>query len=188
MLIAAIGNAIAAAHGKLPTREAVRAYVAATRGFESPIGTIAFDGNGDITENTLSLYRIEDGKTLLVSQGHDEVLSSSRLSLELVAQQFVNGISLGSIYALIARSDTRWSMRIIELINFAHGDVATLGTFIALGILTALGVTGVLHGAQRWSAWSCSRSSRPCCCAGSPASSSSASPTVRYATRRASHR
>ncbi len=66
--------------------------------------------------------------------------------MELVAQQFVNGISLGSIYALIALGYTM-VYGIIELINFAHGDVATLGTFIALGILTALGVTGVLHGA-----------------------------------------
>jgi branched-chain amino acid transport system permease protein len=66
--------------------------------------------------------------------------------VELVAQQFVNGISLGSIYALIALGYTM-VYGIIELINFAHGDVATLGTFIALGVLTALGVTGVLHGA-----------------------------------------
>jgi branched-chain amino acid transport system permease protein len=36
---------------------------------------------------------------------------------------------------------------IIELINFAHGDVYTLGSFFALAILTALGVTGEVHGA-----------------------------------------
>jgi branched-chain amino acid transport system permease protein len=65
--------------------------------------------------------------------------------VELVAQQFINGISLGSIYALIALGYTM-VYGIIELINFAHGDVATLGTFIALAILSALGVTGVLHG------------------------------------------
>jgi branched-chain amino acid transport system substrate-binding protein len=68
VLIAAIGKAIGAANGKLPTREAVRSFVAATRGFASPIGVIGFDRNGDITENTLSLYQIRDGKTLLVSQ------------------------------------------------------------------------------------------------------------------------
>src|SRR6202142_3998688 len=35
---------------------------------------------------------------------------------------------------------------IIELINFAHGDVYTLGTFFSLAILTLLGVTGVVTG------------------------------------------
>lgn len=35
---------------------------------------------------------------------------------------------------------------IVELINFAHGDVYTLGTFFSLGILGLLGVSGQLHG------------------------------------------
>jgi branched-chain amino acid transport system permease protein len=35
---------------------------------------------------------------------------------------------------------------IIELINFAHGDVYTLGTFFSLAILTLLGVSGVVTG------------------------------------------
>src|SRR6202163_3206916 len=35
---------------------------------------------------------------------------------------------------------------IIELINFAHGDVYTLGTFFSLAILALLGVTGLVSG------------------------------------------
>ena len=35
---------------------------------------------------------------------------------------------------------------IIELINFAHGDVYTLGSFFSLAILTALGITSEMHG------------------------------------------
>ncbi len=35
---------------------------------------------------------------------------------------------------------------IIELINFAHGDIYTLGTFFSLAILTALGVSSEVHG------------------------------------------
>ncbi len=68
LLIAAIGKAIGAAHGRMPTRESVRSFVATTAGFDSPIGTIQFDRSGDITENTLSLYQIKDGRTELVSQ------------------------------------------------------------------------------------------------------------------------
>src|SRR6202795_1653152 len=34
----------------------------------------------------------------------------------------------------------------IEVINFAHGDVYTLGTFFSLAVLLGLGVTGEVHG------------------------------------------
>ena len=61
------------------------------------------------------------------------------------AQQIINGLSLGGIYALIALGYTM-VYGIIELINFAHGDVYTLGTFTALAVLTGLGVSGELHG------------------------------------------
>ena len=60
-------------------------------------------------------------------------------------QQFINGLSLGGIYALIALGYTM-VYGIIELINFAHGDVYTLGTFFSLAILGMLGVSGTLHG------------------------------------------
>ena len=60
--------------------------------------------------------------------------------------QLVNGISLGGIYALIALGYTM-VYGIIGLINFAHGDVYTLGSFFALAIFSALGVSGELHGA-----------------------------------------
>ena len=43
---------------------------------------------------------------------------------EQLIQQLINGISLGSIYALIALGYTM-VYGIIKLINFAHGDMAT---------------------------------------------------------------
>jgi len=66
--------------------------------------------------------------------------------LDLFFQQLVNGLSLGGIYALIALGYTM-VYGIIELINFAHGDVYTLGSFIALAVLTGIGVSGEVHGA-----------------------------------------
>ncbi|KIY22569.1 MULTISPECIES: branched-chain amino acid ABC transporter permease [Mesobacillus] len=48
--------------------------------------------------------------------------------MELV-QQLVNGISLGSIYALIALGYTM-VYGIVKLINFAHGDVFMVGAFV----------------------------------------------------------
>jgi branched-chain amino acid transport system permease protein len=65
--------------------------------------------------------------------------------LDVFLQQLINGLSLGGIYALIALGYTM-VYGIIELINFAHGDVYTLGTFFSLAILTLLGVTGIVTG------------------------------------------
>ncbi len=65
--------------------------------------------------------------------------------MQVFFQQVVNGLSLGGIYALIALGYTM-VYGIIELINFAHGDVYTLGTFFSLAVLTGLGVSGVVHG------------------------------------------
>ncbi len=65
--------------------------------------------------------------------------------MALFLQQLINGLSLGGIYALIALGYTM-VYGIIELINFAHGDIYTLGTFFSLAVLTLLGVTGVVTG------------------------------------------
>ena len=65
--------------------------------------------------------------------------------MDVFLQQVINGLSLGGIYALIALGYTM-VYGIIELINFAHGDVYTLGTFFSLAVLTLLGVSGELHG------------------------------------------
>lgn len=50
-------------------------------------------------------------------------------------QQLVNGISIGSIYALIALGYTM-VYGIIKLINFAHGDVFMIGAFVGFYGLT----------------------------------------------------
>ena len=71
--------------------------------------------------------------------------SRELVSLDIFFQQLINGLSLGGIYALIALGYTM-VYGIIELINFAHGDVYTLGSFFALAVLTLLGVSGELHG------------------------------------------
>jgi len=55
--------------------------------------------------------------------------------LEQFLQQMVNGISLGSIYALIALGYTM-VYGIIKLINFAHGDVYMVGAYIGFAVTT----------------------------------------------------
>jgi len=61
------------------------------------------------------------------------------MSLSLLLQELVVGLATGSIYALIALGYTM-VYGIIELINFAHGDIFMIGTFVAITILNLLGI------------------------------------------------
>jgi branched-chain amino acid transport system permease protein len=62
--------------------------------------------------------------------------------LLLGTQQFANALTLGAIYALIALGYTM-VYGIVELINFAHGDVFMVGSFLAMWIMTTFfGLTG----------------------------------------------
>jgi branched-chain amino acid transport system permease protein len=67
--------------------------------------------------------------------------------MEVFVQQLINGITLGSIYGLIAIGYTM-VFGIIGMVNFAHGDVFMVSTFVALIaflILTAwVGIGSVL--------------------------------------------
>lgn len=56
-------------------------------------------------------------------------------------QQFINGLSLGSIYALIALGYTM-VYGIVTLINFAHGDIMMMGAYAGYFVLVAFGATG----------------------------------------------
>ncbi len=65
--------------------------------------------------------------------------------MEYFLQQLINGISLGSIYGLIAIGYTM-VYGIIGMINFAHGDIFMVSTFVALimfMLLMSLGLTFV---------------------------------------------
>jgi branched-chain amino acid transport system permease protein len=65
--------------------------------------------------------------------------------MEYFLQQLINGLTLGSIYGLIAIGYTM-VYGIIGMINFAHGDIFMVGAFLALIaflLLVALGVTAV---------------------------------------------
>lgn len=57
--------------------------------------------------------------------------------LTQLPQQLINGLTLGGVYALIALG---YSMvyGVLQLLNFAHGDVYMVGAFIGFGVMTAL--------------------------------------------------
>lgn len=75
-------------------------------------------------------------------------LGSMRLPIGIIAflvislavlgiDQFLNALTLGAIYALVALGYTM-VYGIIELINFAHGDVFMVGSFVAMFISSSL--------------------------------------------------
>jgi branched-chain amino acid transport system permease protein len=62
-------------------------------------------------------------------------------TIATLIEQFFNALTLGGIFALIALGYTM-VYGIIELINFAHGDVFMVGAFVSMTVLTVLGFSG----------------------------------------------
>lgn len=60
--------------------------------------------------------------------------------MTLLLQELVIGITTGAIYALIALGYTM-VYGIIELINFAHGDIFMIGTLVCISIFSLFGIT-----------------------------------------------
>jgi branched-chain amino acid transport system permease protein len=61
-------------------------------------------------------------------------------------QQLINGLVLGSVYAMVALGYTM-VYGILELINFAHGEVTMIGAMVALAVIgTVMGVAPDLPG------------------------------------------
>ncbi len=65
--------------------------------------------------------------------------------MEQFFQQLTNGLAVGGIYALIALGYTM-VYGVLRLINFAHGDLFTIGAYLGLTLLTSLALTDYLSG------------------------------------------
>ena len=68
---------------------------------------------------------------------------------EQLIQQLINGISLGSIYALIALGYTM-VYGIIKLINFAHGDIYMVGAYVGFYAVTMTKMSIIQHLSSLW--------------------------------------
>ncbi|TCV80263.1 branched-chain amino acid ABC transporter permease [Sulfurirhabdus autotrophica] len=62
--------------------------------------------------------------------------------MDIFLQQMINGLVLGSVYALVALGYTM-VYGILELINFAHGEVTMIGAMVSLAVISALVGSGV---------------------------------------------
>ena len=71
---------------------------------------------------------------------------------EILVQVLILGLANGALFSLIALGYTL-VYGIIELINFAHGEVYMIGTFVALTVVLQFGLTRSST-SSRSSAWS----------------------------------
>ncbi len=62
--------------------------------------------------------------------------------MDIFLQQIINGLTLGSVYAVVALGYTM-VYGIIQLINFAHGEVVMIGAMVAFSVITALAGSGL---------------------------------------------
>lgn len=58
-------------------------------------------------------------------------------------QQLINGLAVGGIYALVALGYTM-VYGVLKLINFAHGDLFTIGAYLGMTLLVSCGLSGNL--------------------------------------------
>ncbi len=92
----------------------------------------------------LILWALRIAIVVFVVVGSYLTLSQGLLPAERWPDLFVNGLSAGSIYALLALGYTL-VYGVLFMINFAHGEVFMSGTFTAFFAATALADTGVLE-------------------------------------------
>ncbi|MET2988313.1 ABC transporter permease subunit, partial [Herbaspirillum seropedicae] len=69
--------------------------------------------------------------------------------MDIFIQQIINGLVLGSMYALIALGYTM-VYGVLNLINFAHGDILMVGAMVGLSLLkvvqqVAPGLPGIVQ-------------------------------------------
>jgi len=142
-----------------PDREAIRAAVVETREQAGVLGSWRFDANGDTTLETMSGTTVKDGKFEFVAALEGGATDASATPASPVVtteagpeaprgsfgarlvQQLILGFTNGMVFALIALGYTM-VYGILELINFAHGDLFMLASFLALTLVGALGLTG----------------------------------------------
>ncbi|MBK7023135.1 MAG: branched-chain amino acid ABC transporter permease [Sulfuritalea sp.] len=62
--------------------------------------------------------------------------------MDILLQQIINGLTTGSVYAVVALGYTM-VYGVIQLINFAHGEVVMIGAMVAFSIITSLAGSGM---------------------------------------------
>ena len=159
-------------------RKTIRDTIMSTSDYDGLVGTWSFDKQGDTTLTAFSGFEIVNGafvfsKSLETDFGpasattlptQDELHEETAFGWSGFFQQILNGLSNGALIAVIALGYTL-VYGIVELINFAHGEVFMMGAMAALtgvvwtglatdvpsGLATGLMMVVVLVGAMLFS-------------------------------------
>lgn len=126
--------------------------------YSTPIGDIAFTPEGEIIQKEFYVARIqmdadgENGKFVFSKPTATGISQETRaantegslgLAIAIFFQKVLNGLSVGSIYAIFALGYTL-IFSILGIINFAHGAVFTLGAYFTYALMgSAFGRNGL---------------------------------------------
>lgn len=132
-------------------RLAIRNAIMSTRDHTGVLGTWSFDANGDTSLSAMSGFAVRNGnfafeQKLEVQAGQiNPVLSENPQDPAIetpsqLSQQLLTGLSNGALIAVIALGYTL-VYGIVEMVNFAHGEVFMMGSFMSLLLVGALGLS-----------------------------------------------
>lgn len=141
-------------------RNAVREAVMDTTDYKGLLGTWSFDANGDTTLSVMSGFKVAGGEFVFAKklEAKPAVLDlkagpsdfhSSRDSVWTLPEQLVTGLSNGALIAIIALGYTL-VYGIVEMVNFAHGEVFMMGTLASLSLVQLLGLGAATSGLALW--------------------------------------
>ena len=139
-------------------RVKIREAIMGTTDYDGLLGVWSFDKQGDTTLTSMSGFEVKNGdfafsKALVPEFDSNAVAATSSQSEEASSggglagflQQLLNGLSNGALIGVVALGYTL-VYGIVELINFAHGEVFMMGGMASLTGVVWLGLGGEGHG------------------------------------------
>ena len=137
--VALAGIAKAGVKDRVKIREAIMS----TQNYQGLVGDWSFDAQGDTTLSAISGFEIKNGAFVFAKALQTDFDESAKFATDLAGdsdsgfsfagflQQILNGLSNGALIGVVALGYTL-VYGIVELINFAHGEVFMMGGMAAL--------------------------------------------------------
>ncbi len=139
-------------------RDKIRQAIMETSDYDGLLGVWSFDSQGDTTLTTMSGFEVQGGQFVFAKALEPEFeAAASAAALPLpekpdrdfsfsgLLQQALNGLSNGALIGVVALGYTL-VYGIVELINFAHGEVFMMGAMAALTGVLWFGLGNGVHG------------------------------------------